>query len=70
MVFNIDFTGTGLHFDAPHLKVEFFQSLTQTKATGDLLSQTIPAVPEPQTYALLLAGLGVVGFVARRRRQY
>lgn len=25
-------------------------------------------VPEPETYALLLAGLGVVGFVARRRR--
>ena len=25
-------------------------------------------VPEPQTYALLLAGLGVIGFVARRRR--
>lgn len=26
-------------------------------------------VPEPSTYALLLAGLGVVGFVARRRRE-
>jgi PEP-CTERM motif-containing protein len=25
-------------------------------------------IPEPQTYALLLAGLGVVGFVARRRK--
>jgi len=24
-------------------------------------------IPEPQTYALMLAGLGVVGFVARRR---
>ena len=26
-------------------------------------------VPEPETYAMLLSGLGVVGWVARRRRQ-
>ncbi|MDR1425008.1 MAG: THxN family PEP-CTERM protein [Azoarcus sp.] len=28
----------------------------------------ITAVPEPETYAMLLAGLGIVGMVARRRR--
>ncbi|MEO8929030.1 MAG: PEP-CTERM sorting domain-containing protein [Caldimonas sp.] len=28
----------------------------------------VTAVPEPETYALLLAGLGAIGFVARRRK--
>ena len=27
----------------------------------------IMAVPEPETYAMLLAGLGLIGFSARRR---
>ncbi len=27
------------------------------------------AIPEPETYAMLLAGLGLMGFVARRRRR-
>jgi hypothetical protein len=27
------------------------------------------AIPEPETYAMLLAGLGLLGFFARRRKQ-
>ena len=28
----------------------------------------VTLIPEPETYALMLAGLGVVGLIARRRR--
>lgn len=34
---------------------------------GDI-GVTVAAVPEPETYAMLLAGLGVIGAVARRRK--
>jgi len=33
--------------------------------TADIIRQPIP---EPETYALMMAGLGLLGFVARRRR--
>ena len=37
--------------------------------SGVPLSQTITAaVPEPESYAMFLAGLGLMGFVARRRK--
>ena len=37
---------------------------------GYPVSETITAaVPEPSTYALMLAGLGLVGFIATRRRK-
>lgn len=29
----------------------------------------VPGIPEPQSYAMMLAGLGVLGYMARRRKQ-
>lgn len=42
-----------------------FETFFVAASNGD----TVPPVPEPQTYALMLAGLGALGFVARRRRR-
>ena len=35
---------------------------------GTSVDYSVTAVPEPETYAMLLAGLGVLGAVTRRRR--
>ena len=42
----------------------FFASLYVTAQIRDV----VPAIPEPETYALMLGGLGLLGVVARRRR--
>ena len=34
-----------------------------------LSNVNVAAIPEPEIYAMLAAGLGLMGFVARRRRQ-
>jgi hypothetical protein len=75
MTWTIDFVaaaGGQLDFSTPHLKVDFFTTVTDRKSTGSLLSQsmvpTVTAVPEPESYALFLAGLAGVAAVARRRQ--
>ena len=35
--------------------------------TAQITLDALPAVPEPETYAMLLAGLGLMGAVARRK---
>jgi hypothetical protein len=67
MVFQFSFSGGAPSLDAPHLKVNFFGD--GERKVGSLLSQAIAPVPEPQTYAMLLGGLGLVGFMARRKRK-
>ena len=42
----------------------FFASLYVTAEIRDV----VPTIPEPETYALMLGGLGLLGAVARRRR--
>ncbi|MEO8310411.1 MAG: PEP-CTERM sorting domain-containing protein [Caldimonas sp.] len=54
----VDFTGgTG-----PRVDWSFVQDT-------DNDSRFVPGIPEPETYALMLGGLGLVSWVARRRRQ-
>lgn len=44
--------------------------LTPSGTTGDFVMAGVAAVPEPSTYALMFAGLSVIGLVARRRRLF
>ena len=67
MEWDITFAGGVLNGALPHLKVQFLDA--DGNKEGSLMSLDVPAIPEPETYAMMLAGLGLLGFVARRRRQ-
>lgn len=59
-------SGENLSSGNYYFKIEGEVSTTDvTIYSGNLL---VSAVPEAETYAMLLAGLGLVGFVARRRK--
>jgi len=65
--FNYDNTGrTLISFGTPLVYNEFSFTLKNVQQ-GAL--QPLSSVPEPETYAMLLAGLAMVGSVARRRKQ-
>jgi hypothetical protein len=59
----------GFVTDSPILSFEVKSFYGNTVAWPTVNDLTLAAaVPEPETYALMLAGLAAVGFVARRRR--
>jgi hypothetical protein len=49
--------------------VNGFRMALHVQAIGDASKSAayVNAVPEPETYAMLLAGLGLVGFAVRRK---
>lgn len=56
----------GSHWETvvtPHTQTLSFNGLTVNSP------QIATAVPEPETYAMLLGGLGLLSFIARRRKQ-
>ena len=50
------------HFD-------FSGLITGSTGGGFMTTVTLAPVPEPETYAMFLAGLGILGVVARRRNR-
>ncbi len=57
---------TGLYFDKFNPNVAYVN--VQHPTSLDDYTIMISAVPEPETYAMFLAGLGLMGFMARRRK--
>jgi hypothetical protein len=66
---------TGLIPTAGSLIVKVWGIAAPGLSTGSAISASyggsmaVSPVPEPETYAMMLAGLGLVGFMARRRRK-
>jgi hypothetical protein len=61
----------GLSDDGQHLSSRYFTTTGAGLAETLTISGTasVVAVPEPQTWAMLLAGVGAMGAIARRQRQ-
>lgn len=60
----LDFLVSGTGSDI----LTFAAAGTSDSLGGSLDNVILTAVPEPETYGMMLAGLGLIGFAARRRR--
>lgn len=53
----------------PDPRIEAFSGLPSNPGAKNLPEPVSGMVPEPATWAMLIAGFGMVGLAARRRRQ-
>lgn len=60
-----DYSGVAL---ASGLKLYAFDNNRSGNSGSILVNVNVAAVPEPETYVMMLAGLGLIGFAARRRK--
>ena len=60
---------SGLMFGAFRTDEEATNGYYLLRANAFSESTFLPPIPEPETYGMLLAGLGVIGLAARRRRR-
>ena len=67
--FGADLDGDGVvEFDNNGATVGGMSEYGLWSLQGSTLTYSVAAVPEAETYAMMLAGLGLVGFMVRRRR--
>ncbi len=59
--------GFSVQATAASTVLQFSAVGTNDSYGGSLDNVSVSAVPEPETYAMFLAGLGLMGFMARRR---
>jgi hypothetical protein len=62
------FTAQGLSFTGTDLAVSLIRKNSWVFLSEVEFNAVAAPIPEPETYALMLAGLGAVGFAARRRK--
>lgn len=62
------FSLANITFNSSNIAVDW-QNITFNQGDKVILDINVTAVPEPETYAMLLAGLGLMSVVARRRRE-